>query len=80
MTNNNLKNIVIYQDSLFGTYTISDLINYIKDINKEYKNMEQIILNILEATKLSDKDISSIFTPNIEQQLNFVIDVLEENI
>lgn len=80
MIENSLLDTIIYQDFLLGDFTIKDLVNYIKDINKEYKHIEQIILSILENTELTDEDISSIFRYDISSNLNFIIDVLEEKI
>lgn len=76
----NFKDIILYYDGIIGKYTINDLINDIKGIKKDYQEIENIVLNILEHTEMTDKDIASIFRADISSSLDLVVDLLEQNI
>lgn len=59
-----MKNTIIYSDLLLGNFTIQDLIYFLQDI-----------LNDLDNETFSNATIQK-----IKEQLQFIINVLEENI
>ena len=60
-----MKNKIIDYHPIKGYITFNDLINDIEIISKDYKLLEEIIINILEYQKIDSEIISDIFNNDI---------------
>ena len=64
-----MKNKIIDYHPIKGYITFNDLINDIEIISKDYKLLEEIIINILEYQKIDSEIISDIFNNDIYNRL-----------
>ena len=60
--------------------TFKDLITDLEIILDDYKILEEIIINILEAHKFDDETIASIFTSDIKNRLENLVFVLRDRL
>lgn len=73
--------IIIYQDSLLGLFTLQDLIYYLEDIIKNNDENLDILNSILENTDLDNEDIASIiYKFDISNSLKFIVDALSNRL
>ena len=60
--------------------TFNDLITDLKVILQDYKTLENILIGILENLQFDDKTIASLFTCDIANRLNDLIESLQDNL
>ena len=75
-----MKNKVIDYHPIKGYITFNDLINDIEIISKDYKLLEEIIINILEYQKIDSEIISDIFNNDIYNRLENIIYILKNRL
>lgn len=75
-----MKDKIIDYHPTKGYITFNDLINDLEIILSDYKLLEEIIINILEFNKYDNEIISSIFTSNITNRLENIIDILKDRL
>ena len=75
-----MKNKIIDYHPIKGYITFNDLINDIEIISKDYKLLEEIIINILEYQKIDSEIISDIFNNDIYTRLENIIYILKDRL
>lgn len=75
-----MKNKIIDYHPIKGYITFNDLINDIEIISKDYKLLEEIIINILEYQKIDSEIISDIFNNDIYNRLENIIYILKDRL
>lgn len=75
-----MKNKIIDYHPIKGYITFNDLINDIEIISKDYKLLEEIIINILEYQKIDSEIISDIFNNDIYNRLENIIYILKNRL
>lgn len=75
-----MKNKIIDYHPIKGYITFNDLINDIEIISKDYKILEEIIINILEYQKIDSEIISDIFNNDIYNRLENIIYILKDRL
>ena len=75
-----MKNKIIDYHPIKGYITFNDLINDIEIISKDYKLLEEIIINILEYQKIDSEIISDIFNNDIYNRLEDIIYIFIKHI
>lgn len=75
-----MKNKIIDYHPIKGYITFNDLINDIEIISKDYKLLEEIIINILEYQKNDSEIISDIFNNDIYNRLENIIYILKDRL
>jgi hypothetical protein len=75
-----IKDLIIYYDSLIGNISIDQLITEIKKSVEEQKYFEDVMHSIIENEDMSNEDISTIFnlsrTNALEMYLKIITDEL----
>lgn len=75
-----IKDLIIYYDSLIGNISIDQLITEIKKSFEEQKYFEDVMHSIIENEDMSNEDISTIFnlsrTNALEMYLKIITDEL----
>lgn len=72
-----IKNKIIYEDFVLGSLTFQDLIYYIDDLIKSYKEQENNIINVLKTNGFNNKNISCLLKNDFAYDLNFIKEILE---
>lgn len=75
-----MKDKIIDYHPIKGYITFNDLINDIESISKDYKLLEEIIINILEYQKIVPEIISDIFNNDIYNRLENIIYILKDRL
>lgn len=75
-----MKNKIIDYHPIKGYITFNDLINDIEIISKDYKLLEDTLINILEYQKYDSELISNIFNNDIYNRLENIIYVLKDRL
>ena len=75
-----MKNKIIDYHPIKGYITFNDLINDIEIISKDYKLLEEIIINIIENQKIDSEIISDIFNNDIYNRLENIIYILKDRL
>ena len=72
---------IIYIDSILGTFTIQDLINYLDSLISENKTNIDILDSILRTTELEEADIASILNKfDMKYNIKFIKDILTDSL
>ena len=77
---NNIKNLIIYYDSLIGSISIDQLITEIKKSVEKQKHFEDVMYSILENGDMSKKDISTIFNLSRTNALEMYLKILTDEL
>lgn len=75
-----MKNKIIYNHPTIGYITFNDLINDIETIANEYKNLEEIVIDILKLNNYDEEIISSLFTIDIYNDLKNIAHILKDKL
>ena len=72
-----MKNKYIDYNPVKGFITFNDLIGDLKEILHNYKDLEDIVINILKNLQVDNETITSLFVCNIANNLEDIINVLQ---
>lgn len=75
-----MKDNIIYYDPIKGFITFNDLITDLKVILQDYKTLENILIGILQNLQFDDETIASLFTCDIANSLNNLINSLQNSL
>ena len=73
-----MKDKINDYDSIKDFITFNDLITDLKVILQDYKTLENILIGILENLQFDDETIASLFTCDIANRLNNLINSLQD--
>ena len=75
-----MKDKIIDYDPIKGYITFNDLLNDLELILQDYKELENIIIILLENSHFDNETIASLFKDNISCRLNNLIYVLQDRL
>lgn len=75
-----MNNKILFNHPVLGDITLTDVINDLKLIIDDNKNLEDIIFSILRKIQMTNEDISTIFSYNIINRLEWILFLLENDI
>ena len=75
-----MKDKITDYDPIKGFISFNDLITNLKVILQDYKTLENILIGILENLQFDDETIASLFTCDIANRLNNLINSLQDSL
>ncbi len=75
-----MKDKIIDYNPIKGFITFNDLINDLKLILQDYKDLEKIIIDILEINNYDSEIIAYLFKNNIDTRLDSLINILQNRL
>lgn len=75
-----MKDKIIDYHPIKGYITFKDLINDIELIAQDYKELEEIVIDILKYNKYDKETIASLFSNNISNRLDNISYVLKDRL